>query len=109
MDCIFCKIVKGEIPKEFTLQTENLVVFEDINPSADLHLLVVPKQHIGGIREIGEKDGILLAEVYTTIKKLVEQNNLEDNLYRVVVNGGKAQHVPHLHFHFLGGQWKKYV
>jgi len=109
MDCIFCKIIKREIPKEFTLQTENLVVFEDINPSADLHLLVVPKEHIGGIREIGEKDGVLLAEVYTTIKKLVEQNNLEDNLYRVVVNGGQAQHVPHLHFHLLGGQWRKMV
>lgn len=109
MDCIFCKIISGEIPKEFTYQTDRLVVFPDINPSADIHLLIVPKQHIRGIGEVGEKDTQLLAAVYTAINKLVKENNLTDDLYRVVVNGGKAQHVPHLHFHLLGGQWKKYV
>ena len=109
MDCIFCKIISGEIPKEFTYQTDRLVVFPDINPSADIHLLIVPKQHIRGIGEVGEKDTQLLAAVYTAINKLVKENNLGDDLYRVVVNGGKAAHVPHLHFHLLGGQWKKYV
>lgn len=109
MDCIFCKIINKEIPKEFTLETDTLVVFPDINPSADIHLLIVPKMHIGGIRELGEDQGGLLAEVYKAVSKLVEDNNLTDNLYRVVVNGGKAQHIPHLHFHLLGGQWKKYV
>lgn len=109
MDCIFCKIISGEIPKEFTYQTDRLVVFPDINPSARVHLLIVPKQHIRGIGEVGEKYTQLLAAVYTAINKLVLENNLTDDLYRVVVNGGKAQHVPHLHFHLLGGQWKKYV
>lgn len=109
MDCIFCKIINKEIPKEFTLETDTLVVFPDINPSADIHLLIVPKQHIGGIREIREDQEGLLAEVYKVVNKLVEDNNLTDNSYRVVVNGGKAQHVPHLHFHLLGGQWKKMV
>lgn len=108
-DCIFCKIIRGEIPKEFTFQNDSLVVFEDINPSADIHLLIVPKKHIKGIREIGEEDLNLLAEVYKAVNRLVEENNLADKLYRVVVNGGKAQHIPHLHFHLLGGQWKKYV
>ena len=108
-NCIFCKIIRGEIPKEFTYRSDTLVVFPDINPSADVHFLIVPKQHIRGIGEIGEKDAQLLAEVYNMVNKLVKDNDLTDNLYRVVVNGGKAQHVPHLHFHLLGGNWKKMV
>lgn len=109
MDCIFCKIVQGKLPAKKVFESENLVVFPDINPSADIHLLIVPKQHIGGIREIGEDQGGLLIEVYKVVSKLVEDNNLSDDLYRVVINGGKAQHVPHLHFHLLGGQLKKMV
>lgn len=107
-DCLFCKIIKREIPANIVRETDSLVVFPDINPSADVHLLIVPKQHIGEIGEIGE-NGQLLSEVYQVVNKLVVDNNLTDDLYRVVVNGGKAQHVPHLHFHLLGGQWKKYV
>ncbi len=109
MDCIFCKIVNKEIPKEFDYESKSLVVFPDINPSADIHLLIVPKKHINGMKEIGEEHSNLLAEVYRVVSKLVEENNLQDDLYRVVVNGGRAQHVPHLHFHLLGGQWKKMV
>lgn len=108
-NCIFCKIITGEIPKEFTLTTDSVVVFPDINPAADIHLLIVPKEHIIGVREIRKGHGNLLEEVYKVVNKLVTDNNLENDLYRVVVNGGKAQHVPHLHFHLLGGQWKKYV
>lgn len=108
-DCIFCKIIKGDILKEFTYQSDTLVVFPDINPSADIHLLIVPKMHIRGVGEIREEHSKLLAEVYATVNKLVADNNLTDDLYRVVVNGGRAQHVPHLHFHLLGGQWKKMV
>lgn len=108
-DCIFCKIINKEIPKQFDYESDSLVVFPDINPSADLHLLIVPKKHIGGIRDIGENLANLLAEVYQTANKLVKENNLTEDLYRVVVNGGKAQHVPHLHFHLLGGNWKRMV
>ena len=109
MDCIFCKIVNKEIPKKFNFESENLVVFPDINSSADIHLLIVPKKHIGTISDITLEHGQLLVEIYQTVSELVKDNNLTDNLYRVVVNGGKAQHVPHLHFHFLGGQWKKFI
>lgn len=108
-DCIFCKIIKGEIPKEFNFKSDSLVVFPDINPSAQLHLLIMPKEHIRGIRDIEEKHSKLLIEIYEVVNKLVEENNLTNDLYRVVVNGGKAQHVPHLHFHLLGGQWKKFI
>lgn len=108
-DCLFCKIVRGEIPKDFEYESDKVVAFLDINPSADIHIVIVPKEHIGGIRDLNESHGGLLAEIYKAVNALVEKNNLQDNLYRVVVNGGKAQHIPHLHFHLLGGQWKKFV
>ena len=108
-DCIFCKIVKKEIPSNLVYESDTIVAFPDINPSADVHFLIVPKEHIGSASDIGEENANLLVEVYQTVNKLVEDNNLKDNSYRVVVNGGKAQHVPHLHFHLLGGNWKKMV
>ena len=108
-ECIFCRIIKKEIPKEFIYESDNLVVFPDINPSADIHILIVPKKHISGIQDIKANDGLILVEVYEVVNKLVADNNLESSLYRVVTNGGKAQHIPHLHFHLLGGNWKKMV
>lgn len=107
--CIFCKIIKGEISKDFTYESENVVAFPDINPSADIHILIVPKQHIGGISDLTSEYGSLLAEVYQVVKKLVAEHNLTNDAYRVVVNGGKAQHVPHIHFHLLGGKWYKFI
>ncbi len=106
-ECIFCKIIKGEIPKQFDFESENIVVFPDINPAADIHLLIVPKKHIKGIEEIGAAQADLLIEVYATVNQLVKESKLQNDSYRVVINGGRAQHVPHLHFHLLGGQWKK--
>lgn len=108
-DCLFCKIIRKEIPKDFEYESDSLVTFLDINPSADVHILIVPKEHIGGMVDLNQSHGTLLVEVYQAISHLVAKNNLQDNLYRVVVNGGKAQHVPHLHFHLLGGNWKKMV
>lgn len=108
-DCIFCKIIKRQIPKVFRFESENLVAFDDISPSADLHILIVPKVHMGGMGDISLSQSGLLVEIFDVVKKLVRENNLENDSYRVVVNGGRAQHVPHLHFHLLGGQWKKYV
>lgn len=108
-ECIFCQIIAGKLPAKFVYQSDTLVAFPDINPSAETHILIVPKIHIGGIGDLTESDGDLLANVYSVVNNLVKEYNLTDNLYRVVVNGGKAQHVPHLHFHLLGGQWKKLV
>lgn len=108
-ECLFCKIIKREILSNIVHETDSLIVFPDINPAADIHLLIVPKKHIAGVGEVGEEYAQLLVDVYATVNKLVKENNLTDKLYRVVVNGGKAQHVPHLHFHLLGGQWKKMV
>lgn len=109
MDCIFCRIVKKEIPAKVVLEDEDIISFEDIHPSADIHILIVPKIHIKNFKELEEKHKDILLKVYVTATKLVGQFNLENDFYRVVVNGGKAQEIPHLHFHFLGGNWKKIV
>lgn len=108
-ECLFCKIIKKEIPSNFVFESENVVAFPDIHPSAEIHLLIVPKEHMEGIKDLGENHGKLLIEIYQAAMKLVKENNLEDNLYRIVVNGGKAQQIKHLHFHLLGGKWKKMV
>lgn len=108
-DCIFCQIIAGKIPSKLVYQSSTIVAFADINPSADVHILIVPKKHIKGMQDLTKDDEDLLSDVYLVVNKLVRQYNLSDNLYRVVINGGKAQHVPHLHFHLLGGNWKKMV
>lgn len=114
-DCLFCKIIKKEIPAKIVYESDQILAFPDISPSADVHILIVPKEHIATVSDLVAKPpsvedhGKLLVEVYSVAKKLVAENNLGNNLYRVVVNGGKAQKVPHLHFHFLGGNWKKMV
>lgn len=109
MDCIFCKIIKKEIPSDIVYESDALVAFPDINPSAEVHILIMPKKHIGGMQDLSKEDGGLLADIYGVANNLVKQYNLDSNLYRLVVNGGKAQHMPHLHFHLLGGNWKKMV
>lgn len=108
-DCIFCKIAKKEIPAKLVYESEDLVAFPDINPSAETHILIVPKKHISSFMNLQSADVAILTEIFQVAKNLVSQYNLKDNLYRVVVNGGLAQHVPHLHFHFLGGKWKKMI
>lgn len=107
--CIFCKIIKKEIPSNIVHETGSLVAFPDINPSADTHILIVPKKHINGVQDLTLEDGEILSQVYQVANQLVSEYNLSDKQYRVVVNGGKAQHVPHLHFHLLGGNLKKLV
>lgn len=108
-ECIFCKIISKDIPAHLVYESESLIVFPDIHPHADIHLLIVPKKHIGGMKDLEKTDGELLTEIYKTVNELVQKNKLVEDYYRVVVNGGKSQHVPHLHFHLLGGQWNKMV
>ncbi len=107
MDCIFCKIIKKEIPTQFLSETEDVVAFNDISPSAQTHILIVPKKHIGGVQDLNPEHGDLLAQIYGVANSLVKEYNLTDKPYRVVVNGGRAQHVPHIHFHLLGGAFHK--
>ena len=106
IDCIFCKIVSGDIPSTKIFEDEQVIAFRDINPQAPTHVLVVPKRHIPGVNELTEADEALVGHVYGVIAKLVRELGIDESGYRVVVNSGAdgQQSVPHLHFHVLGGR-----
>ena len=99
-DCIFCKIKNREIPKDFTYEDEEVMVFPDIHPVKPVHLLVVPKEHIEDFLEFDSKD--LALKLKTVIDKMIRENELDKKGYRVGVNGGGAQIIRHLHFHLMG-------
>lgn len=105
-DDVFCKIIRGELAAEFEYRDDEVVAFRDINPTAPVHLLIVPVKHLASLSEITENDRSLLAKMLLTIKNLAEKKNIT-NGFRVAVNNGEnaGQIVPHLHFHLMGG-WK---
>ena len=104
-DCIFCKIVKGEIPSEKVYEDEEILAFKDINPITPVHILIIPKKHIASADDIEEADEAVIGRIFTVIKKIAKENNLT-NGYRIVNNCGEdgRQAVKHLHFHLLGGR-----
>ena len=101
-DCIFCKIANGEFNTEFVYETNNIVVFKDINPVSPVHLLVVPKKHYEDLNKIDDKN--LLSEIMETIQKVTKKLNIES--YRTVINTGKeaGQEVFHMHVHIISGR-----
>ena len=99
-DCIFCKIVKHEIPKEFKYEDETVLAFDDINPVAPVHLIIIPKKHIEDFFEVSD-DNVHL-KISKAIKNLIEKTGLDKKGYRIEVNGGGAQEIFHLHFHLFG-------
>lgn len=101
-DCIFCKIINGDFGTEFVYENDYAVVFKDINPKADTHLLVVPKLHVESLNELDDKN--LLGELLLTVKTVTK--NLGIKSYRTVINTGKeaGQEVFHLHIHILAGR-----
>ena len=105
-DCVFCKIIKGEIPTEKVYETEEILAFKDINPAAPIHILVVPKKHISMLTDLKPEDEALIGKIYTTINKIAEQEGFKKQGYRVIANCGKdsGQEVMHIHFHVLGGK-----
>ena len=108
-ECLFCKIVAGEIPSTVVYQDEDVFAFRDINPQAPQHILIIPMRHIPSIVELTLEDGPILARLFTVTTKLAQDLQLE-NGYRVVTNVGKdaGQSVLHLHFHLLGGRALKW-
>lgn len=105
-DCLFCKIVKSEIPSTKVYEDEFVYAFKDINPEAPVHILVIPKKHIESINKIEKEDEELIGKIFTTIKKVAKDQGIAESGYRVVSNCGKdaGQTVMHLHFHILGGK-----
>jgi len=100
-DCIFCKIINGDFGTEFVYESENTVVFNDINPKAPVHMLVCPKKHLASLNELEDKN--LMAELLTSVKIAAEKAGLK--AYKTQINTGKeaGQEVFHLHIHVMGG------
>lgn len=104
-DCLFCKIVKKEIPSGIVFENDKLLAFEDINPQAPTHILIIPKEHFASLKEIPEEKRDILAELLLAARLIAEEKGLSRG-YRVVLNTGKesGQAVFHIHFHLLGGR-----
>ena len=105
MDCIFCKIVAGEIPSKKVYEDEQVLAFFDINPASPVHILVIPKKHIESAVALTEEDNALIAHIFKVIGIIAKEQKL-DNGFRLVSNVGAdgGQTVKHLHFHILGGK-----
>lgn len=104
-DCIFCKIINGEIPSKKVYEDEEILAFHDVSSQAPVHVLVIPKKHITSVAELDTADAELLGRIFIVIRKISEELQLQ-NGYRVVNNCGEdgQQTVPHLHFHLIGGR-----
>ncbi len=105
MDCIFCKIVAGEIPSTTVYEDELVYAFRDINPMAPTHILVIPKEHLGSVNDITPYNSAVVAHIFEVIPQIAAAEHLTGG-YRVVSNCGPdaGQTVHHLHFHILGGR-----
>lgn len=102
MDCVFCKIADGEIPSDIIYEDEKVIAFNDQDPQAPIHFLVIPKKHIESLAKLDEDDRDLIGHIFMVIKKITEDLGLE-NGYRIVNNTGEdgGQTVKHMHFHVL--------
>lgn len=105
MDCLFCKIIAGDIPSSKVYENEHVYAFKDINPQAPVHILVVPKVHIASADEISAENSAYVAKIFEAIPAIAKEAGLS-NGYRVVTNCGAdaCQSVKHIHFHVLGGK-----
>lgn len=103
MDCLFCSIAKKEIPSDLIFEDDKAIAFNDINPQAPVHFLVVPKNHINSLDHVAEEHDVLISHILRLIPKLAKKQGIEDG-YRVVNNCGVqgGQTVNHIHFHVLG-------
>lgn len=103
MDCLFCKIAAGEIPSKKVYEDDRVLAFYDIEPKAPVHLLVIPKAHLSGVRDVDGSNSGVVAHIFEVIPRIAQQLGLTD--YRIVTNNGPdaGQTVFHLHFHLLAG------
>ncbi len=105
-NCIFCKIIKGDIPSSKVYEDDKILCFKDIAPMAPVHLLVIPKEHIQSADFITEKNADVVAYIFKKIPDIAKQTGISESGYRIITNHGKdaKQSVPHLHFHILAGK-----
>lgn len=103
--CLFCKIARHDSPANIYYQDEQVTVFEDIHPAANIHLLIIPNNHFSLLEEIEEENTSIYASLFTAARLVVEKLNLSEKGYRLIINNGAGagQTVPHLHLHLLAG------
>lgn len=104
-DCLFCKIIAGDIPADKVYEDEEFLAFRDIAPKAPVHILVIPKKHIANLEELQEEDAPLLGRLHLALKSIARDQGVADSGYRIVNNCGRdaGQVVFHIHYHLLGG------
>jgi len=106
LDCIFCKIANKQIDSDIVFEDEDFVVFKDINPVADIHLLIIPRIHVESLMEIDRLDASKIKNMFIIINKMADEFGISSKGFRVVTNIGESacQSVRHLHFHIIGGR-----
>lgn len=106
MDCLFCKIAKGEIPAKLVYQDDQIVAFDDINPQAPHHKIIIPRQHIATINDLQPEHDKLVGQMMLVARHLADELNIAEDGYRVVMNCNShgGQSVYHIHLHLLGGR-----
>lgn len=102
-DCIFCKIVKGEVPSTKEAETEHVLAFRNIEPVAEHHVLIIPKNHIESVLHLTKEDKEVFFEMAEVAQTLVKEKRIGSG-YKLVFNGGRYQSIPHLHWHLLAGK-----
>jgi len=109
-DCIFCKIIKGEIPSTNVFRDEQVTAFRDLNPAAPTHILLVPNKHIDSINTLTNADEALIGHLFTVAKQLAAQEGIAEGGYRLIINTNAhaGQTVFHIHLHLLGGEPMKH-
>ncbi|HET6478051.1 MAG TPA: histidine triad nucleotide-binding protein [Dehalococcoidales bacterium] len=106
MECLFCRIVAGELPSDTLYQDEQVMAFRDINPLAPTHVLIIPKRHISSLAELSDDEAQIIGHMARVANKLAREEGIARRGYRLVVSSGEdgGQVVPHLHMHLLGGR-----
>ena len=106
MDCLFCKIAKGEIPSSKVYEDDKVYAFRDIEPQAPVHILIIPKEHIASANELTEENASIVGHIFAVAAKIAKEEGIAEGGYRIVNNCGQdgGQTVGHLHFHMLGGR-----
>lgn len=106
MNCLFCSIIKGDIPSAKVYEDDTVYAFKDINPMAPVHVLIVPKTHIASVNDVNEENSAVISHIFEVAAKLAKELGIAENGYRVISNCGAdaGQTVFHLHFHLLGGK-----
>ena len=105
-DCLFCKVRDGEIQGDIVFEDDDVLAFNDVNPQAPVHVLIIPKKHISTVNDMGVEDVLVMGKLFTTAKIIASQKGVSEDGYRLVVNSNKqaGQSVFHIHMHFLGGR-----